>query len=47
MSIAGQKAAQITRENNQGTGSFGTYLIDELSKMDASTFNEYAKIEKI
>lgn len=47
MSIAGQKAAQITRENNQGTGSFGTYLIDELSKMDASTFNGYAKIEKI
>lgn len=47
MSIAGQKAADITRENNLGTGSFGTYLIDELSKMDASVFNEYANIEKI
>lgn len=47
MSIAGEIAAGITRDNNQGTGLFGIYLIDELSKMDAETFVEYANIKKL
>ena len=47
MAIAGQIAAQTSRDNNQGTGSFGTYLIDELSKMNPDTFKEYAEIIKL
>ncbi|MEE3324761.1 MAG: hydroxyethylthiazole kinase, partial [Methanosphaera sp.] len=42
MSIAGEIAAKTATDNNQGTGSFGTYLIDELSKMNPETFKEYA-----
>ena len=40
MGISGELAAKITIDNNQGTGSFGTYLIDELSKMNEKTFTE-------
>ena len=47
MSIAGEIAAQTAKDNNQGTGSFGTYLIDELSKMNPETFKEYANITKL
>jgi hydroxyethylthiazole kinase len=47
MAIAGEQAAQITEENNQGTGSFGTYLIDQFSKMNSEVFNEFANINKI
>lgn len=47
MSIAGEIAAKTATDNNQGTGSFGTYLIDELSKMNPETFKEYANITKI
>ncbi len=47
MGISGELAAKITIDNNQGTGSFGTYLIDELSKMNEKTFTEYANIKKI
>ncbi len=47
MSIAGEIAAKTATDNNQGTGSFGTYLIDELSKMNPETFKEYANISKI
>lgn len=47
ISIAGEIAAKTATDNNQGTGSFGTYLIDELSKMNPETFKEYANISKI
>ena len=47
MSIAGEIAAKTATDNNQGTGSFVTYLIDELSKMNPETFKEYANITKI
>lgn len=47
MSIAGEIAAKTATDNNQGTGSFGTYLIDEFSKMNPETFKEYANITKI
>ena len=47
ISIAGEIAAKTARDNNQGTGSFGTYLIDELSRMNIETFTEYANIIKI
>lgn len=47
MAIAGEIAAQTTRDNNQGTGSFRTNLIDELSNIDVDTFTEYANIKKL
>ena len=47
MSIAGEIAAKTATDNNQRTGSFGTYLIDGLSKMNPETFKEYANITKI
>lgn len=47
MAIAGEIASQTTKFNNQRTGSFGTYLIDELSKMNPETFKEYVNIIKI
>jgi hydroxyethylthiazole kinase len=47
MAIAGEIASQTTKANNQGTASFGTYLIDELSKMNSETFKEYVNIIKI
>lgn len=47
MGIAGEIAAQNTRDNNKGTGSFGIYLIDELSKMDKNTLINKAKITKM
>ena len=47
MSIAGEIAAQTTKDNKQGTGSFGVYLIDELSNMNKETFMEYAKIKQL
>lgn len=47
MSIAGQMAAKTARDNSQGTGSFGTYLVDELSLMNGETFTKHAKITKL
>lgn len=44
MAIAGQLAAKTTYDNNQGTGSFRTYLIDELSKMNPETIQKYGKL---
>ena len=47
MSVAGEIAAQTAKDNNEGTGSFGVYLIDELSKMNRETFTQYAKIKQL
>ncbi|WP_323735714.1 hydroxyethylthiazole kinase [Methanosphaera sp. ISO3-F5] len=47
MAIAGELAAQKTMETNTGTGSFGIYLIDELSKINKETFTKYANIQKL
>lgn len=47
MAIAGELSAQKTQETNTGTGSFGIYLIDELSKINKETFTKYANIQKI
>lgn len=47
MAIAGELAAQKTIDTNTGTGSFGIYLIDELSKINKETFTKYAKIQKL
>ncbi len=47
MSIAGEIAAQTTRNNNLGTGSFGTYLIDELSKLNSEIFKKHVNIKKL
>ncbi|OED29840.1 hydroxyethylthiazole kinase [Methanosphaera sp. WGK6] len=47
MGIAGEIAAQTTINNKQGTGSFGTYLIDELSLMNDKTLFEKANIRKL
>ena len=46
LAIAGELAAKTTKENNQGTGSFRAYLIDELSKMDKQTIMKYGKLYK-
>ncbi|WP_455645459.1 hydroxyethylthiazole kinase [Methanosphaera sp.] len=47
MGIAGELAAQATIDNKQGTGSFGIYLIDELSLMNKETILEKANIRKL
>lgn len=47
MAIAGELAAQKTIDTNTGTGSFGIYLIDELSKINRETFKRYAQIQKL
>jgi len=47
MAIAGELAAQKTINNDMGTGSFGIYLIDELSKMNKETFTKYANIQQL
>lgn len=47
MGIAGELAAKTTRDNNQGTGSFGIYLIDELSKMDTDTVKTLSRITRM
>lgn len=47
MTVAGELAAKTTRNNKQGTGSFGVNLIDELSNMNKQTLTEYADIKKI
>lgn len=47
MAIAGQLARRKVEINNQGSGSFRTYLIDELYKMNEETINKYAKVYKV
>lgn len=46
MAIAGEKAERKMEKENLGTGSFRTYLIDELYKMNEKTMNKYAKVYK-
>ena len=46
LAIAGELAAKTTKDNNQGTGSFRAYLIDELYKMDKETIIKYGKLYK-
>ncbi|PAV08131.1 hydroxyethylthiazole kinase [Methanosphaera cuniculi] len=46
MDIAGEIAAKQTIANNQGTGSFGIYLMDEFYNMDMEKILTYAKIKK-
>lgn len=45
--IAGEIAAQTTKVNNKGTGTFRSELIDELSKMDDQTVQDHIKIRKL
>ena len=47
LAIAGEIAAQTAKVNNKGTGTFRSELIDELSKMDQQTVQDYIKISKI
>jgi len=44
-SICGQTAATKTKAENKGTGSFRTYLIDELSNIHYDTFQREATYE--
>lgn len=46
LAIAGELAAKTVQANNQGTGSFRAYLIDELSKMNKETIMKYGKLYK-
>lgn len=46
LAIAGELAAKTVQSNNQGTGSFRAYLIDELSKMNKETIMKYGKLYK-
>lgn len=47
MTIAGENASELTENNNKGTGSFGVYLIDELSKISKDSILSKAKITKM
>lgn len=47
MAIAGEKAYKKVQINNEGSGSFRTYLIDELYKMNEETIMKYGKLYKI
>ncbi|WP_455644870.1 hydroxyethylthiazole kinase [Methanosphaera sp.] len=47
MAIAGQKARDKMVLNDEGSGSFRTYLIDELYKMNNDTIMEYGNLYKI
>lgn len=42
--IAGELAYQKVKRNNEGSGSFRTYLIDELYKMDKETIIKHGKL---
>lgn len=44
MNIAGEKARQKVEQNNEGTGSFRTYLIDYLYKTNAETLANESNI---
>ncbi len=47
MDISGEIALTRVQFNNRGTGSFGTYLIDELSLMDTETLVARNNVKKI
>lgn len=47
MGIAGEIASKTVKVNNKGTGSFRTELINELSKINDQTVQDYIKIRKI
>ena len=47
MGIAGEKAGKFVRDENSGTGTFRTKLIDYLSKMDSELLIKEAKLYKI
>lgn len=47
LGISGEIAANTTKANNKGTGTFRSELINELSKMDNQTVQDYIKIRKI
>lgn len=46
MTIAGELAYKTVLRNKQGSGSFRTYLIDELYNMNEDKIEKYAKIYK-
>lgn len=46
MNIAGELAYKTVQQNNQGSGSFRTYLIDELYNMDDEKIQKYGKLYK-
>jgi len=46
MGLAGELAAARTEKENAGTGSFRTYLIDSLSKMDETMLAGGMKLER-
>ncbi|WP_241776205.1 hydroxyethylthiazole kinase [Methanosphaera sp. WGK6] len=47
MAIAGEKAKDKMELNDEGSGSFRTYLIDELYKMNKNSIIEYGKLYKL
>ncbi|MCD7781245.1 MAG: hydroxyethylthiazole kinase [Methanosphaera sp.] len=47
MDIAGEKAKKTTIYNNEGTGSFNTSLINELSLINSDTVISMANVRKI
>ncbi|RAP54409.1 MAG: hydroxyethylthiazole kinase [Methanosphaera sp. rholeuAM130] len=47
LGISGEIAANTTKANNKGTGTFRSELINELSKIDNQTVQDYIKIGKI
>ena len=47
MTIAGELAYKTCMYNKQGSGSFRTYLIDELYNMDEEKIQKYGKLYKI
>ena len=47
MGIAGQLAADKIMKNNEATGFFGVYMIDELSLINAEKIGKHANIKKI
>lgn len=46
MNISGEIASDKVRMKNQGTGSFGVYLMDEFYNMNDEKVLSYAKLEK-
>ena len=47
MAIAGENAAKAVRENDLGSGSFRTFLIDNLYKLTAEELVERANLFEI
>lgn len=47
MDVAGELANIKVEQNNEGSGSFRTYLIDELYKMNEETVEKYGNLYKL